>query len=61
MDETIDYHTKWSKPYRENHISLDIVFMWYLNKWYKWVYTQNGKRFTDRENSYQRGKGEGTN
>ena len=32
MDESRDYHTKWSKPNRERQISYDITYMWNLKK-----------------------------
>ena len=30
MDETRDYHTKWSKSERETQIPYDIIYMWNL-------------------------------
>ena len=32
MDETRDYHTKWSKLKRERHISYEITNKWNLTK-----------------------------
>ena len=30
MDETRDYHTKWSKSDRERQIPYDVTYMWNL-------------------------------
>ena len=50
MDGPGDYHTKWSRSYRERQISYDIAYMQNLKKWYKWIYLQNRNRLTDIEN-----------
>ena len=48
MDGLRDYHTKWSKSYRERQISYDIMES--KKKWYKWTFIQNRNRPTDIEN-----------
>ena len=61
MDETRDYHTRWSKPDRERQISYDITYMWNLKKWwkwYKWTYIQDRNRPTDTENKLMVTNGE---
>ena len=44
MDGPRDYHTKWNKSDRERQISYDIIYMWHLQKWYKWTYLQSQKQ-----------------
>ena len=44
-----DYHYKWSKSGRERQISYN-VYMWNLEKWYRWSYLQSINRDTDVEN-----------
>ena len=47
MDQTRDYHTKWSKSDRERQIPYDITYMWNLKKI---IWLQN--RLTDIENEH---------
>ena len=42
--------TQWSKSEREKQILYNIVYMWNLEKWYRWTYLQNRNRVTDVEN-----------
>ena len=58
MDGPRDYHTKWSKSYRERQISYDISYMWNLNKEYKSTYLQNRKIHRHRKQTYVTTKGE---
>ena len=57
MDGPRDYRTKWSKA-DKGKLLYDIAYMWNLKKWYKWTYTQNRNRPTNRENKLMVTKGE---
>ena len=35
MDESRDYHTKWSKSDRERQILYDMAYIWNLKRWYR--------------------------
>ena len=52
VDGPRDCHTKWSKSEREKQISCNIVYVWNLEKWYRWTYLQSRNRNTDVENGY---------
>ena len=49
MDATRDYHTKWSKPYRERQISYDITYLWNLKIWRKGTCLWNRNRLMNTE------------
>ena len=57
MDGPRDCHTEWSKSEREKQISYDIIYMWNLEKWYRWTYLQGRNRDTDVENKLMDTKG----
>ena len=40
MDRPTDFHTKWSKSYRERQILCDITYVWNLKRTDKWTYSQ---------------------
>ena len=64
MDGPRDCQTEWSKSDRERQIPYDIAYMWNLEKWYKWTYSQNRNRVTDVKNKLmvtRREKGGGIN
>ena len=59
MDGPRDYHTKWSKPDREQQIRCYCLYVESKKKkWYKWTYIQNRNRPTDIENKLMLTKGE---
>ena len=47
MDEPKNYHTKWSKSYREIQISYQITNMWKIKKKMIQKNLQNRNRFKD--------------
>ena len=49
--------TQWSKSEREKQILYNIVYMWNLEKWYRWTYLQNRNRDTDVDNKLMDSKG----
>ena len=51
-------HTEWSKLEREKQISYNNVYMWNLEKWYRWTDLQSRNRDTDIENKCMDTKGE---
>ena len=57
MDGPRDSHTEWSKSEREKHISYNITYIWDLEKWYRWIYSQSRKRDTDIEKKHMDTKG----
>ena len=59
MDGPRDYHIKWNKSDTEIEISYDIIYMWYLKRWYKWTYLQTSNRLTDFETNLWLPKGKG--
>ena len=59
VDGPRDCHTEWSKSEREKQISHINIYMWNLEKWYRWSYLQSRKRDTDIENKCMDTKGGG--
>ena len=57
VDGPRDCHTEWSKSEREKQISYNIVYMWNLEKWYIWTYSQSRNRDIDIENKCMDTKG----
>ena len=58
VDGPKDWCKEWSKSEREKQILYIInAYMWNLEKWYRWFYSQNRNRETDVENKhgYQQG------
>ena len=49
-------HTEWSKSGRENQVSLNITYMWNLEKQYQWTYFQRRNRDIDIENGHMDNK-----
>ena len=49
------------KERKKKQISYIYVYIWNLEKWYRWIYLQGRKRDVDVENSFvdTEGKGEG--
>ena len=58
MDRPRDYLTKWSKSEKEKQISYINVYMWNLEKWYRWTGLQGRNRDTDVKNKRMDTKGE---
>ena len=50
MDGPRICHTDWSKWERGNRILYINVYMWNLEKWYKWIYFKGRNREADIEN-----------
>ena len=50
MDGPRDCHTEWSKSEREKQILYINVYMWNIEKWYRWTYLQSRNTDTDVEN-----------
>ena len=50
VDGSTDCHTEWSKSEREKRILYINVYMWNLEKWYRWTCLQGRNRDTDVEN-----------
>ena len=46
------------KSEREKQASYNIAYMWNLEKWYRWSYSQSRNRDMDVENKYAETKGE---
>ena len=44
------YYTKWSKSERKTPVQYVNKYMWNLVRWYRWLYTRDGKRDTDVKN-----------
>ena len=57
VDGARDCHKEWSKSEREKQISYINVYMWNLEKWYRWSYLQSRNRDTDVENKRMGTKG----
>ena len=43
-------HTQWSKSERDKQISYIDIYMWNLEKWYRWTYFKGKNRDADIEN-----------
>ena len=52
-------HTEWSKSEREKQIFYINIYMWNLDKWYRWTSFQERNRDTDVENKRMDTKGGG--
>ena len=50
VDGSMDCDTDWSKSEREKQILYINVYMWNLEKWYRWTSLQGRNRDTDVEN-----------
>ena len=57
VDGPRDCHTEWSKSEIEKQISYINIYMWNLEKWYKWTGLQGRNRDTDVENKCMDNKG----
>ena len=53
------YYTEWSKSEREKQISYISAFIWNLEWWYWWPYSQSSNGDTDIENRHGEEEGEG--
>ena len=58
MGRPRDYYIEWSGSERESQISDDIIYVWTLKKWCRWIYLQKRNRFTDIEDIVMVTKGE---
>ena len=52
VDGPRDCHTEWSKSEREKEMSYINTYMWNLEKWYRWTYSQGRNRDVDVENGH---------
>ena len=52
-------HTQWSKSEREKQILYIDVYMWNLEKWYRWTYFKGKNRDADIENRQMNMEAEG--
>ena len=59
VDGPRECHTEWSKSEREKWISYINVYMWHLEKWYRWSYLQSRNADTVVENKCMDTKGKG--
>ena len=57
VDGSRDCHTEWSKSEREKEISYINVYMWNLEKWYRWTSSQGTNTDTDVEKKRMDTKG----
>ena len=61
MDGPRNYHTKWSKSYKDKYHTVSFIYG-ILRKWNIWTYLQDRRRLTDIENNFmatikERGRG----
>ena len=47
-----DCHTEWSESEREKQMVNINVYMWTLEKWYRWIYLQSRNRDSQVENKH---------
>ena len=59
VDGPTDCHKEWCKSKREKQMSYNTIYMWDLEKCYRWTYLQSRNRETDVENKLTDTKGEG--
>ena len=59
MDGPRGCHTEWSKSEREKQILYINIYIWNLEKWYRWTYLQSRNRDSDVENQHMDTKGGG--
>ena len=50
VDKPRVYPIEWSKTEREKQISYINAYMWNLEKWYWWTYSQDRNRHADVQN-----------
>ena len=51
MDETGTHYTEWRKSEREREMSYTDTYMWDLDRWHWWIYSQGSNGETDIENN----------